>query len=128
MVSQDRYNPPMRMLRAFMSLFRGTTDEDAYREYRVRLLQWAADAHNLSQSEFVRDYENRYLAGDGRDLFFDYLLSVSKESPSYLTDHHALLADRKKLFDRFGLPILTMRELRDKENDRLKRLDSPLRM
>ncbi len=111
-----------------MSLFRGTTDEDAYREYRVRLLQWAADAHNFSQAEFARDYENRYLAGDGRDLFFDYLLSVSKESPSYLTDHPALLADRKKLFDRFGLPILTMRELRDKENDRLKRLDSPLRM
>lgn len=118
----------MRLLRAFISLLRGTTDEDAYRDYCTQLLRWAAESHNLSPAEFARDFKNRYIAADGRDLFYDYLLSVSKEAPSYLTDHPALLADRKKLFDRFGLPILTMRELRDKENDRLKRLDSPLRI
>lgn len=116
------------MLRAFISLLRGTTDEDAYREYCARLLMWAAETHGLSAVEFAEHFDKRYVAGDGRDLFYDYLLSLSKESPSYITDHPALLTDRKKLFDRFGLAILTMRELRDKENDRLKRLDSPLRL
>ena len=33
-----------------------------------------------------------------------------------------------RLFDRFGLPILTVRELRDQENRRLDRMDSPLRL
>jgi len=118
----------MRILRSLLSLWRGTTDLDAYQEYRARLLAYARDQYGLTDAEYAANFENRYTAGDGRDLFLEYLLSVSKESPSYLTDHPALLADRKKLFDRFGLPILTMRELRDKENDRLKRLDSPLRM
>ncbi len=118
----------MRMLRSLLSLWRGTTDQDAYNEYRARLLAFARQQFDMSDGEYKANYENRYVAGDGRDLFLEYLLSVSKEAPSYLSDHPALLADRKKLFDRFGLPILTMRELRDKENDRLKRLDSPLRL
>ena len=118
----------MRLLRSLISLWRGTTDRDAYIEYRARLLAFARDGYGLSNDEYEAQFENRYVAGDGRDLFLEYLLAVSKEAPSYLSDHPALLADRKTLFDRFGVPILTMRELRDKENERLKRLNSPLRM
>lgn len=118
----------MRLLRSLISLWRGTTDRDAFRDYRVRLLAFARDEYAMGQAEYAASYENRYVAADGRDLFLEYLLAVSKDAPSYLSDHPNLLADRKKLFDRFGVPILTMRELRDKENDRLKRLDSPLRI
>jgi hypothetical protein len=116
------------LLRSLISLWRGTTDRDAFRDYRARLLAFARDEYDLSDAEFAASYENRYIAADGRDLFLEYLLAVSKDAPSYLSDHPALLADRKRLYDRFGVPILTMRELRDKENERLKRLDSPLRM
>lgn len=118
----------MHWLRTIVSLLRGTTDQDAYEAYRQRLLRWARAAHKLTPQEYRAQYANRYLDEAGRDLFLDYLLSASKEAPSYVTKHAGLLADRRKLFERFGLPILTMRELREKENERLQRLDSPLRL
>ncbi len=118
----------MNLLRALISVLRGTSDRDAFGQYRQRLLGWARDAHGLSADEYRRDYENRYVDAAGRDLFLDYLLTASRESPSYITDHAGMLADRRGLFERFGLPILTMHELRDQENARLRRLDSPLRM
>ena len=119
---------PMRLLRAMISLFRGTPDQDAYREYASRLLDWAQTEFGLTRQEYAADYADRYLDADGRDLFLDYLLSVSKDSASYLTEHPQMLADRRKLYDRFGLPVLTMSELRDQENKRLNRMDSPLRL
>ena len=118
----------MGFLRALISVLRGRGDQDAYQDYCDRLLRWAEDERGLAPAEYRQHFHGRYPDGTGRDLFLDYLLSVSKESPSYLTDHPGLLADRKKLFDRFGLPILTMRELRDKENQRLQRMESPLRV
>lgn len=118
----------MRLFRAFISLLRGTCDDDAFTDYKARLLKWAADAQRLTPEEYQRDFADRYTDGTGRDLFLDYLLSVSKDAPSYITDHAGILSDRRKLFDRFGLPILTMRELRDQENQRLKRMQSPLRL
>ncbi len=118
----------MRLLRAFASLLRGTCDDDAFAEYKARLLKWAADAQRLTPEEYQRDYAGRYTDGAGRDLFLDYLLFASKDAPSYITDHAGILSDRKRLFDRFGLPILTMRELRDQENKRLQRMKSPLRL
>lgn len=118
----------MRLLRAFISLLRGTCDKDAFAQYKIRLLKWAAENRRLSAEEFRRDYADRYTDGTGRDLFLDYLLSVSKDAPSYITDHTGMLSDRKRLFERFGLPILTMRELRDQENQRLQRMQSPLRL
>ena len=118
----------MNWLRTLVSAWRGTLDRDAFDEYRARLLAWASETHGLERVEYRAEYAGRYLDASGADLFLDYLLSASKESPSYVTEHAGLLADRKKLFDRFGLPILTMRELRDKENERLGRMGSPLRL
>jgi hypothetical protein len=118
----------MGFLRALLALFRGRSDEYAFRQYRDRLLKWAAAACDLGRDEYRAEYEGRYLDDTGRDLFLDYLLSASKESPSYITEHSGMLADRRKLYERFGLPVLTPRELRDRENDRLSRLDSPLRL
>ncbi|HEY3241936.1 MAG TPA: hypothetical protein VGM03_01170 [Phycisphaerae bacterium] len=118
----------MQLLRTIASLLRGTSDQEAFRQYRQRLLRWARQAHNLTAGEYRDSYDGRYLDASGRDLFLDYLLSASKDAPSYVTEHAGLLADRKQLFDRFGLPVLTMRELRDKENERLQRMDSPLRL
>lgn len=118
----------MGILRSLWSVLRGTADADAYRVYRAGLLNWARATHRLSDHEYRERFEGRYVDGAGRDLFLDYLLSASKNAPSYVTDHAGLLADRRRLFDRFGHPILTMRELVDEENKRLKRLDSPLRL
>lgn len=118
----------MRFLRALLSLLRGTSDADAFADYRRRLLAWAAACHGLSAAEYERDFAGRYESADQRDLFLEYLLAASKESPSYLTEHEGMLADRGRLVARFGLPILTPNELRVQENARLKRLDSPLRV
>lgn len=122
------YNVGMHWLRAVVSILRGTLDRDSYAEYHDRLLAWANQRHGLTREEFRAAFEGRYLDPTGRDLFLEYLLAVSKQAPSYLTDHPAMLADRVNLHRRFGLPILTMRELRDQENERLARLDSPLRL
>lgn len=118
----------MNWFRLFSSLWRGTLDRDAFDDYQRRLLDWARHAHGLSSREYRERYEGRYVDAAGVDLFLDYLLSASKESPSFISDHPGLLADRKALFERFGHPILTMRELRDQENERLARMKSPLRL
>lgn len=122
------YNPAMRLIRALVSLLRGTCDQDAFRDYRARLLKWASRERGLSRAEYADRFENRYVDPSGRDLFLDYLRSASQDAPSYVTDHEGLLHDRAALYERFGLPILTMRELRDKENERLRRIESPFRV
>lgn len=118
----------MSLLGALISILRGTADRDAFVEYRDRVLRWAKEEHQLSLEEYRASFEGRFVDGSGRDLFLDYLMSASRDSPSYLTDDRGLLAERKRLFDRFGLAILTMAELRDEENKRLGRMDSPLRL
>ncbi|MCK6457300.1 MAG: hypothetical protein L6Q92_12325 [Phycisphaerae bacterium] len=118
----------MGLLRAFISLWRGTADRDAFLAYQTGLLDWARDVHGLTRDEYAAQFERRYVSADDRDLFFEYLLAASKEAPSYVTDHPRMLDDRRRLFERFGLPVLTMRELRDLENDRLRRMNSPLRL
>lgn len=118
----------MNIFRSFWSLLRGTADEDAFADYRRRILRWAQETHGVTAAEIRARYENRYLEAGGRDLFLDYLVSAAKQEPSYVTEHPGLLADRRALFERFGHPILTRRELVDQENARLKRMDSPFRM
>ena len=118
----------MGTFRKLWSVLRGTADRDAFDEYRKRLLAWAREAHGLTDAEYREHFATKYVDSADRNLFLDYLLSASKDSPSYVTEHEGLLADRRRLFDRFGHPILTMRELVDEENKRLKRMDSPLRL
>ena len=118
----------MNWLGALISVLRGTADRDAFRDYGAKLLCWAERQHGLSREEYRAEFEGRFIDGSGRDLFMDYLLSASKNAPSYVTDQAGILDARKKLFERFGLPILTMQELRDEENKRLGRMGSPLRL
>lgn len=118
----------MGPLRLLWALLRGNLDQVAFGEYRRRILEWAGDVHRLTLPEYRRRFEGRYQDSSGRDLFLEYLVSCAKEQASYVTDHAGLLADRGELFERFGHPILTMQELVQQENERLSRLDSPLRL
>ena len=118
----------MGIFRSLWSVLRGTSDRDAFAEYRERVLVWAREAHGLTEREYQSEFLGKYVDAADRDLFLDYLVSASKENASYVTDNDRLLADRRRLFERFGHPILTMRELVDEENKRLKRMESPFRL
>jgi len=73
----------------------------------------------ITEKEYVEEYKGRYLNPDGGDSFCQYLAATlyesMKDSGYFITMQEDMLKDREKITKRFGLKIMSIKEMVEKE-------------
>ena len=97
--------------------------KEKHHQYAQEVLQLAFEKSLVTPQEYEEKFKGRFYGDFGTDSFIDYLGAVMDgQGQRFLTDNERLLRRREEFQQRFGLKIISMKEMEKiiEEENRIK--------